>query len=155
MRACDGVRARPASRASNYSTGTVCRTPSPRTGEPLTFRLHYEAHVPVEDPIFGIGVTHLEGALVTGTNTARHHHHIDKITGDGWIDFVIPSLPLLEGTFEITVAITDHTELHQIDRWQHALRFDVRRGDIVEEGLATLAGTWEFGALDEGRGMPR
>jgi hypothetical protein len=127
----------------------------PRTGEPLTIRLYYEAHVPVEEPIFGFAVMHLEGAMVTGTNTARHHQHIDKITGDGWIDFVVPTLPLLEGTYDLNVAITDHTELHQIDRWQHALRFNVRRGDVVEDGLATLGGRWELGALDEGRETPR
>jgi lipopolysaccharide transport system ATP-binding protein len=127
----------------------------PRTGEPLTIRLHYEAHEPVEEPTFGFAITHLEGALITGTNTARHHQHIEKITGDGWLDFVIPSLPLLEGTYDLAVAITDHTEFHQIDRWQHALRFDVRRGDIVEEGLATLGGRWELAAIDGGRGGPR
>ncbi len=120
----------------------------PRTGEPLTFRLHYEAHVPVEEPIFGLSITHIEGAMVSGTNTARHHLLIEKITGDGSIDFVVPRLPLLEGTFEIQVAITDRTEMHQIDRWQHVLRFDVRRGDVVEDGLATLGGRWELGALD-------
>jgi ABC-2 type transport system ATP-binding protein len=122
----------------------------PRSGEPLTIRLHYEAHVPVEEPIFGLGITHLDGALVTGTNTARHHHHIEKITGDGSIDFVLAALPLLEGTYDILVGITDRTEFHQIDRWQRALRFDVRRGDVVEEGLVTLGGRWELGTLEEG-----
>jgi ABC-2 type transport system ATP-binding protein len=121
----------------------------PRTGEALTIRFYYEAGVPVDEPIFGFAITQLEGALVTGTNTARHHQRIDKITGDGWIDFVIPSLPLLEGMYDVNVAITDHTELHQIDRWQHALRFNVARGDVVEDGIATLGGRWVLGVLDE------
>jgi ABC-2 type transport system ATP-binding protein len=122
--------------------------PKPRTGDPLTFRLHYQAHVPVEEPIFGLGINHLEGVLVAGTNTARHHLSIEKITGDGSIDFVVPQLPLLEGTYDMMVGITDRTEMHQIDRWQHALRFDVRRGDVVEDGLATLGGRWDLGGLD-------
>jgi ABC-2 type transport system ATP-binding protein len=127
----------------------------PRSGEPLTIRLHYEAHVPVEEPIFGFAVTHLEGALVTGTNTARHHRRINKITGEGSVDFVIATLPLLEGIYDLTVGITDNTEFHQIDRWQHALRFNVTRGDVVEQGLATLGGRWELSAVEEGPGGPR
>jgi ABC-type polysaccharide/polyol phosphate transport system ATPase subunit len=127
----------------------------PRTGEPLTVRIYYAARVPTEEPIFGFSITQLEGAVVTSTSTARHREHIDKIAGDGWIDFVIPSLPLLEGVYDLSVAITDRTEQHQIDRWQHALRFNVARGDVVEDGIATLGGHWEFGTLDERAEGPR
>jgi lipopolysaccharide transport system ATP-binding protein len=110
------------------------------------FRFHFTVNTELDDPVVGLAITHRDGQFVTGTNTSRHGLVLGKVEpGTRHVDFVVPSLPLVDGTYDLTVAITDHTEFHQIDRWQHAFRFDVARGKIFEEGLVTFGGHW---ALD-------
>jgi ABC-type polysaccharide/polyol phosphate transport system ATPase subunit len=115
-----------------------------RTGEALTFRLHYVAYQPLENVVFGIGVDHQNGQHITGTNTRRHGRPIPMIDGSGHVDYTIDHLTLLEGTYELSAAIADWTEAHDYDHWQHGLRFDVLPSTIHEEGYVSLSGQWRL-----------
>jgi ABC-type polysaccharide/polyol phosphate transport system ATPase subunit len=115
-----------------------------RSGEPLTFRLHYVAYQPLNDVVFGIGVDHQNGQHLTGTNTRRHGRTIPLIDGRGHVDYTIDDLSLLEGTYELSAAIADWTEAHDYDHWQHGLRFDVLPSTIHEEGYLSLSGRWRL-----------
>jgi ABC-2 type transport system ATP-binding protein len=118
-----------------------------RTGDHVTIHLELAVEAEIDDPIVGLAITHRDGPLVTGTNTARQGLLLGRLRpGATEVELDIPALQLLEGTYDITVAITDHTELHQIDRWQHAFRFDVQRGAVAEEGLVSLGGRWQLKA---------
>ncbi len=115
-----------------------------RTGEPLTFRLHYTCYQPLENVIVGIGLDHQNGQHISGTNTRRHGRTIPGLDGTGHIDYHIPSLTLLEGTYELTAAIQDWTESHDYDYWQKGLKFDVLPSTVQEEGYISLSGTWRL-----------
>jgi ABC-2 type transport system ATP-binding protein len=118
-----------------------------RTGDHVTIHLELAVEAEIDDPIVGLAITHRDGPLVTGTNTARQGLLLGRLRpGATEVELDIPALQLLEGTYDITVAITDHTELHQIDRWQHAFRFDEQRGAVAEEGLVSLGGRWQLKA---------
>jgi hypothetical protein len=67
---------------------------------------------------------------------------MEHLTNSGEVTIEIPSLPLLEGTYELTVALTDLTEIHEFDHWEKRIRFDVRQHDVFEEGLITVASDW-------------
>ena len=110
----------------------------PRTGEPLTIRLRYTVFQPVPNPVFGISIRHRDGVLVSATNTRRHGRVIPELLSDGRVDVVIDRLPLLEGTYELSVSVCDWTETHDFDHRQGLVRFDVLRGLVVEDGLASL-----------------
>ena len=59
----------------------------------------------------------------------------------------IPDLNLLEGTYDISAAITDPTETHIFDQWERGLRFDVRQEHHVEQGqlgLLNRGAHWSF-----------
>jgi lipopolysaccharide transport system ATP-binding protein len=115
-----------------------------RTGEPLTFRLHYAAYERLENVVIGIGLDHQNGQHITGTNTRRHGRLIPVLEGDGYVDYAIPTLSLLEGTYELTAAIQDWTEAHDFDHWRHGLKFDVLPSTVHEEGYVSLAGQWQL-----------
>jgi len=87
------------------------------TGRPLTIRIHFDAHVPITDAVVGIRITHLHGTNVWGTNTKRRAFSIPRIYGSGSVDLLIDSLPLLEGTYDLTIALSDHAEVHPFDHW--------------------------------------
>ena len=110
----------------------------PRSGEPLTLRLHYTVFRPVENPVFGIAIHKRDGVLVTGTNTRRHGRVIPELQGDGYVDVQIDRLPLLEGSYDLTVGISNWTESHDFDHRQTLVRFDVLRGLVVEDGITSL-----------------
>ena len=118
------------------------------TGEPMTVRVHYRADSPVKDAVFGVRITHLHGTNVWGSNTRRMGTNVPTIHGDGHIDLVIDRLPLLEGTFDLTLALSDHTEVNVFDHWDKMVRFDVQQVGTFDEGLVGFDATWKVSATN-------
>ncbi len=112
------------------------------TGRPVTVRVSFTTHLPISNPVMGIRVTHLNGVNVWGANTKRRATFISRISGPGHIDVEIPALPILEGTYELTVAISDQSEIHAYDHWEKRIRFDVHQHDVFDEGLVTIESRW-------------
>ena len=112
------------------------------TGRPMTIRIHFDAHVPISDPVVGIRITHLHGANIWGTNTKRRAFTLPNIFGKGSVDLKIDSLPLLEGTYDLTIALSDHAEVHPFDHWEKRIRFDVHQYDTFDEGIVSIESTW-------------
>ena len=116
-----------------------------RMGDEVTFRLHYTCDEPVKRPVFGLGVHRLDGVHVTGINS-RETVVPDRIDGRGYVDFSTGALPILPGTYDVTVALMDYSNLRVFDHWNHAIRFDIRPGRPREcEGVIAMAGTWKYG----------
>jgi len=110
------------------------------TGKFTTIRIHYSALQPVKDVIAGIRITHLHGANIWGTNTKRRGLLIPQLAGQGSIDLSIDQLPLLGGTYDLTVALSDESEVYSFDHWEKGLRFDVTQGQVFDEGFVTIPG---------------
>jgi ABC-type polysaccharide/polyol phosphate transport system ATPase subunit len=114
-----------------------------RTGDHLVFRLHYAADEPIDRPVFGFGLTRIDGVQVTGTNTRDHDVNPEKIDGEGYVDFVVDRFLALPGTYDISVAIVNHTRTHLYDDRYRAFRIDVEHGAPNEHmGLISLGGRW-------------
>ena len=121
------------------------RTRRVRMGDKVTFRLHYACDEPVKRPVFGLGVHRLDGVHVTGINS-RETAVPDSISGTGHVDFGTDALPILPGTYDVTVALMDYSNLRVFDHWNHALRFDIQPGLPREcEGVIAMSGVWQVG----------
>jgi ABC-2 type transport system ATP-binding protein len=117
------------------------------TGDSVTFRLHYETAVRVEEPIFGFGIQTVEGLLVTGPNSGEYQASPASVDGRGTVDIRFPMLSLLEGTYDVSAGVTDKTLFHTYDHWQRPFRFDVVRGAPYEQhGMVTLHPEWRISA---------
>jgi lipopolysaccharide transport system ATP-binding protein len=79
---------------------------------------------------------------IWGTNTKRAGVPIDELSDRGYVDLQINSLPLLEGTYDLTVALSDQAEVHPFDHWEKRVRFDVHQTNIFDEGLLVLPSKW-------------
>lgn len=112
------------------------------TGEPMTIRIGYTSDSPIEGAVIGVRITHLHGTTVWGSNTRRMGVAIPPINGGNSIDLVIGELPLLEGTFDLTVALSDHTEISVFDHWEKMRRFDVQQSGSFDEGLVGFDASW-------------
>ena len=86
-------------------------------GEALTIRIAYEATERIEDPNFGYAIYDIEGNLLSGNNTRILGTRIPFIDGAGEIVFSFREIPLLDGTYFLTLAITSQDE-HTVYDWQ-------------------------------------
>ncbi|WP_322799061.1 ABC transporter ATP-binding protein [Thermoflexus sp.] len=114
------------------------------TGETVRIRLRYRASERIERPIFGLAVYRHDGVHICGPNTAFSGFEIPWVDGEGEIIYTIPSLPLLEGTYLISVSATDERDAEMFDYHDRAYVFRVVRGQHPERyGLMAIDGRWD------------
>lgn len=89
-------------------------------GTPVTVEMDVLVREPQDDFVFGIGIYHADGTCVYGTNTDLEGFAADKLSANGRVRFVMPSLELVAGSYRIDAAI--HT--------RNGRAFDYRRGVI-------------------------
>ena len=118
-------------------------TAQTRTGDSVTFRLHYDTDEPIEAPAFQVIIQTIDGTHVTGPDSRDAADVPSRIDGKGHIDLQVDRLPLIPGTYDVTAALYDHTMQHPFDVRHHVLRFHVEPGTPREVfGVATLGGRW-------------
>lgn len=74
-------------------------------GEWLTVEVGYDALEPVNDAVFGISIHDSQGILVFGCDTEMLGHTIDTLTGRGRVTFRFDAIPLLDGTYALTLGV--------------------------------------------------
>ncbi|MFM7535919.1 MAG: ABC transporter ATP-binding protein [Acidimicrobiales bacterium] len=113
------------------------------TDEPFEVELSVEAHVPVPRPVFAVEISHLSGTVVTAPSTRDAEVVPELFSGGGTVRVRIDRLPLLPGTYDLTVSIRDESLHHTYDHRQQVLRFDVLTGAVRESaGLVTFHPRW-------------
>lgn len=112
------------------------------SGQSFTVRVEFDILDPVDELVVGLRITHLHGANIFGTNTKRRGIVLDHPVGPGVVDFTVDALPILEGTFDLTVDVSDNMEVNPYDHLEKAFRFNVVQVDTYDEGFTRFAGRW-------------
>lgn len=124
------------------------------TLEPASIHVELTAHTPLQDTVVGVRIDSLSGVEVWSTSTRRNGRTIGLIDGPASVDVAIASLPLLEGVYDLTVSLTDHTEIHPYDHWDRRIRFEVQQFKSYDHGLTSIPTEWTItgarGALQTG-----
>lgn len=115
---------------------------TPTTMSPLTIAIELDAHVPIQDAVVTIGIDTLAGHPVWRSSTRRNQLSLGLITGTAQVEIGIPQFPLLEGIYDLTVAVTDQTEMHAFDHWDKKIRFDVRQFSVHDAGVVRISASW-------------
>jgi len=89
-------------------------------GTSVVVEMDVDVKVPQDDFVFGIGIYHADGTCVYGTNTDLEGLAPEKLTSNGRVRFIVPSLDLIAGGYRIDAAV--HT--------RNGRAFDYRRGCI-------------------------
>ena len=113
------------------------------TGEPIDIEIDFASHRNLRETVFGIKIANIHGTEIWGTNSKRRRQFIETLRDSGTVRVHIPSLPLLEGTYSLTITAADHTERKVYDCWEKRVRFDVTPGSNFDEGLVTVDSTWD------------
>ncbi|GAB4524003.1 MAG: ABC transporter ATP-binding protein [Anaerolineales bacterium] len=118
-----------------------------QTGDELRLRIRYRAHEPIPDAVFGMSIHNHKGIHLTGPNTQVAGLSLPVLEGEGEVLYRVPSLPLLDGLYHISVAIVNaqDTETYDYHNRQYDFRVDnTQKPDAEKYGLLTLQGEWQF-----------
>ncbi|MBX0327347.1 ABC transporter ATP-binding protein [Oscillochloris sp. ZM17-4] len=116
-----------------------------RTHEPLTVRIHYTAHQPIDAPVFGVGFYMDNGIWLSGPNSGFEELRIGRVSGAGVVEYTVANLPLLTGRYSLSAAVVDSTQMHTYDMHDRLYSLVVH-GDGSRERYGTLAlsGAWRW-----------
>jgi ABC-2 type transport system ATP-binding protein len=93
-------------------------------GEGMRLDVTLDAPEPVDDVVVGIAVYSSMGWLVYGTNTHLHGIDLGTVAGRKTVSFDFSEVPLLDGTYAVTVGL--HTKGGLVyDSWEQLRRFEV------------------------------
>jgi ABC-2 type transport system ATP-binding protein len=113
------------------------------SGETFKVKIDYELLKPVNELVVGLRITHLHGFNVFGSNTKRRGLAIPTDKKSGSVEFVVDALPILEGTFDLTIDISDNAEVSPYDHLEKLFRFNVIQRGTFDEGVTRIGGTWK------------
>jgi ABC-2 type transport system ATP-binding protein len=113
--------------------------------EAMTIRVGFHASEPTDDLLFGIAIHDEAGNHIFGTNTKIAGVTVPVADGDGQVTFDFEHIPLLDGTYLVTLAIqsTDEGTVHDWSDQQH--QFSVMN-PARTAGLVSLPLSVRFGA---------
>jgi ABC-2 type transport system ATP-binding protein len=111
------------------------------TGSPLTLRFHWSSEQAIPNVAFAFTIRAADGYAVAGSSNVFEAENPTIGPGSGHVDFTIPSLALLPGSYHVAAAVTDRSTQHVYDHSPHIAAFDV----VVAEGHRASAGIVELG----------
>jgi hypothetical protein len=114
------------------------------TMETAKIRVDLTAHMPIQDPVVTVRIDTLTGHPVWGSSTRRNGKSMGLVEGPASVEVAIPSVPLLEGVYDLTVAVTDHTEMSPYDHWEKRVRFEVRQYKAYDLGTVHIPAEWSI-----------
>ncbi|MCX7680604.1 MAG: ABC transporter ATP-binding protein [Anaerolineae bacterium] len=115
------------------------------SGEAWGVRLYYHAPRRVERPVFGMAIHRNDGVHVCGPNTYFYGLEIPFVEGEGAISYRVPALPLLEGTYLVSVSSHNEADTVMYDFHDRLYPFKVSQfsTDSEPRGVVELGGRWE------------
>ena len=93
--------------------------------EAMTIRVSYHASERTDDILFGIAIHDENGNHLFGTNTRILGLDVPPADGDGEMSFEFHRVPLLDGTYLVTLAIQSTDEGTVYDWREQQARFEV------------------------------
>lgn len=125
-----------------------------RTGDRLVIEMDYTVNVALEEIVFGLAVHRQDGVHVTGPNTHNVHLTIAGTVGQGTVRYEVDHLPLLDGLFQVSVAVVDGADFGAVlDYHDRQYQFRVANPEDSRQeryGMMTLRGRWAVQQKDPG-----
>jgi ABC-2 type transport system ATP-binding protein len=112
------------------------------TGKQMRIRIHYRRNADITDVIAGLRISHLHGTQVFATNSRRRNADLGEFGNTGFVDLTIPRIPMLAGTYQVSVDLSDLSELYTYDHWGQCFTFDVLQDTVQDEGMVTIEAEW-------------
>jgi ABC-type polysaccharide/polyol phosphate transport system ATPase subunit len=115
------------------------------SGDEFRLRLELNSHVRIESPVLRVQMETMSGELVWSTTTQRGTATLRVLDGPAVAMLQIPSLPLADGTYYVSVSITDAAGTTEFDHCQHWAKIHVVGGQPNDGGVVALPSSWSIG----------
>jgi ABC-type glutathione transport system ATPase component len=123
-------------------------------GAPWTVRMRYRTQHHIEYPVFGLAIYRQDGTHICGPNTYFSGLDIPFIEGEGEVFYRVDSLPLMEGSYRLSVAVVNEQDTVTYDHHDRLYEFKVRQvGRGERYGLVGVGGIWDWVADATGNGV--
>jgi ABC-2 type transport system ATP-binding protein len=96
----------------------------------------------LQSPIVRATISTLDGTALWSSTSQNAQPRIRQMGEPTTLHVNIDHLPLLEGSYFISVAITDATGTTEFDHCRNWLRFDVHQDQLFEEGIVAIDSKW-------------
>ncbi len=117
-----------------------------QTGDYFALRIEYQAHEPIDSPVFGMAIHHNDGTHITGPNTQFAGLDLGRVEGKGTVLYEVEHLPLLEGLYRVSVAVhnwSDNEMFDYHDRFYPFRMINTSQSIREKYGLISLMGNWQ------------
>jgi ABC-type polysaccharide/polyol phosphate transport system ATPase subunit len=113
-------------------------------GDPLTVDIGYRVHERVERAMVGVMVWRNDGTYVYGSNSFNDGLELGPLERDGRLRLRYTSLPLLPGTYRLTVSVFASVGEHAAPADYHEQRYSFHiHGSTPEQGVVRLEHQWQ------------
>jgi lipopolysaccharide transport system ATP-binding protein len=115
------------------------------TGEPMQVQIEYVAHELINSLEVGIAIHRQDGIHITGPNTAFDGLDIKAPPGVGGVAYTVSSIPLMEGMYQMSVALVNRAGNIMLDYHDHYYTFRINNSNsAIREryGVMTMNGEW-------------
>lgn len=114
-------------------------------GDDFKLRIRYKTTRVVEKPVFTVSITNPENIQIISNYTKFDNYPIEKILGEGYIDFMISSIQLKPSTYTVSLTLTEKNDVSNNLEWHdRAYRFAVRSIGHTSYGLINPKPKWNL-----------
>jgi ABC-2 type transport system ATP-binding protein len=115
-----------------------------KTNESIALRISFEAHSLIEDLVVFVKIENSHGVLIWSTSTRTNGISLPRVIGQGAVKVSLQSLPILEGSYNVTVALRNARETVEFDHWENVTHFDVHQTNNFDEGIVDIKASWTY-----------
>ena len=112
------------------------------TDDPVDITINYESQIELSNLSVSAYINHIYGTYIWGTTTDSHSMKVPIKMGNGHISLKLDHLPLLEGTYELSVVLSDLAAIREFDHWEKGVRFDVIQNSFSNSGIVNIESSW-------------
>ncbi len=114
------------------------------SGASLRLEVELNAHVRLESPVLRVRFETASGELVWATSTQRGTATLRVLQGPATASLHLARVPLAEGTYYISLMLTDSTGNTEFDHCQHWAKLHVTGSSAFDGGVVSIPSTWEI-----------
>jgi len=115
------------------------------SGGEMKVVIELNSHVRLESPVVHVRLETMSGDTAWSTSTRRGTATLRVLDGPARAVLHLPSVPLAEGTYYLSVVITDSTGTTEYDHCQHWAKLRVTDGSPNDGGVVAMASNWSIG----------
>jgi ABC-2 type transport system ATP-binding protein len=115
------------------------------SGGEIRVAIELNCHVRLESPVVHVKLETMTGELVWATSTQRGAATLRVLDGPARAVLHVPSVPLAEGTYYVSVVLTDATGGTEYDHCQHWAKMHVSGGQASDSGIVSMPSVWSIG----------